>query len=82
MKKITQKLKNKEKFNSKEQFRLKSLRLDKKLSITDMAEAVAIDVGTYRNIENGNRSLSISNAWRIAAFFNKTIDYVFCNKDK
>jgi DNA-binding XRE family transcriptional regulator len=47
-----------------------------------MAEAVAIDVGTYRNIENGNRSLSISNAWRIAAFFNKTIDYVFCNKDK
>jgi len=67
--------------NPKTQFRLKSLRLDKKLTRLDVAESIGISEYMYRLIETGESSFGFHIAWRLAIFFEVTIDYLFCNRN-
>ena len=58
---------------------LRQLRLEQKLTQSDMAKALSISRVTYTNYELGNREPDFDTITRIARIFGTTVDYLLGN---
>lgn len=56
--------------------RLKNLREDKDLTQQNLADFLLIARSTYKNYENGDRSIPIDILIKIANFYDVSIDYI------
>lgn len=63
---------------------LKQIRLAKEFTIQQMAEALEVHPNTYSNWEKEPLTISIGNAFKIAALFGMSVDDIFlvCNSTK
>lgn len=61
--------------------KLKNLRLEKNLTLKNVAEKLDITLEYYWMLENGKRNLSYDMACKIAAVFNSTPDDIFFDRD-
>lgn len=61
--------------------KLKSLRLERNLTLKNVAEKIGITLEYYWMIENGKRNLSYEMACKIAAVFDSTPDDIFFDND-
>lgn len=59
---------------------LKNVRLERKLTVDEIAEQLGITPSSYYKIEAGIRNPSIYLARRIAILLNKNIEQLFFNK--
>src|SRR5665647_1241310 len=62
---------------SLDQKRLKILRNNTKLSQKQMADALGVPHGTYRNWEQGLRTPDTETVMKLAEYFNVSTDYIF-----
>jgi transcriptional regulator with XRE-family HTH domain len=62
--------------------RLKELRIEKNLQQKELAAIVNVHKGTVSNWENNKRFPDKDMLFKIANFFDVTIDYLLCNSDK
>lgn len=58
--------------------RIPELRKEKRISQTELADAVGVSRQTITSIEVGKYTASLVLAWRIAQYFEKQIEEVFC----
>ncbi len=56
--------------------KLRDLREDRDLTQTQIANLLNIKQNTYSQYENGIREIPISALWKLADFYNTTIDYI------
>ncbi len=56
--------------------RLRDLREDHDLTQTQIANLLNIKQNTYSQYENGQREIPLSALWKLADFYNTTIDYI------
>lgn len=64
------------------QERLKSLRLEKKLTQKDISEKLKISQPTYQQWESGKRNPSGETLQKFAVFFDVSTDYLLGNTDR
>lgn len=57
--------------------RIQELRKAGRIRQEDLAEAVGVTRQTIISLENGRYNASLQLAWRIAKYFNRTIEEVF-----
>lgn len=62
--------------------RLKSLRIKKKMTQADVANALKINRGTYANYERGHREPDIETLKMFAEFYDVSIDYLVGNSSE
>ncbi len=65
----------------KENYKLKRIRKEKKLTTKDMANLIGFSQGYYVMLENGNRRLYYDTAKKIASVFNLKPDDLFYPED-
>lgn len=61
--------------------RMLSLRKEKKLNQEDAAKQSGLTFHSYRRYESGEREPNASTLWKLADFFNVTIDYLVGRTD-
>jgi len=57
--------------------RIKALRNESNLSQNEIAKALNISRSAYGNYERGARSFTLDVLWRIADYYNTSLDYLF-----
>lgn len=62
--------------------RMKNLRLEKNLRQEDAAKELGMSMSTYCRYEYGKREPTASALWRMADFYNVSIDYVVGRRDE
>lgn len=62
--------------------RMKNLRLEKNLRQEDAAKELGMSMSTYCRYEYGKREPTASALWRMADFYNVSIDYVVGRTDE
>ena len=62
--------------------RLLLLRKERKLNQEDLVEPFEVTVRTYRRYETGEREPGASMLWKIADFYDVTIDYLVGRSDE
>ncbi len=61
--------------------RLKDLREDNDVKQKQLAEYLNIKQNTYSQYENGKREIPIEMLWKLADFYNTSIDYIIGRTD-
>lgn len=61
--------------------RLKDLREDNDLKQKQLAEYLNIKQNTYSQYENGKREIPIETLWKLADFYNTSVDYIIGRTD-
>lgn len=61
--------------------KLKSLRYKYNLSQRRVAQLLNITVSSYSRKENGQRSFTLDEAYKLAIYFHTTIENIFFSKD-
>ncbi len=61
--------------------RLKDLREDNDLKQKQLAEYLNIKQNTYSQYENGKREIPIEMLWKLADFYNTSVDYIIGRTD-
>lgn len=61
--------------------RLKQLRLEKKLSMRDLASIVGINYTTFSALENEKRPFNLDRLTRLSQFFDCSFDYILGKSD-
>lgn len=56
--------------------RLKDLREDNDVKQKQLAEYLNIKQNTYSQYENGKREIPVEMLWKLADFYNTSIDYI------
>lgn len=56
--------------------RLKDLREDNDLTQTQIAKLLNVRQNTYSQYENGKRDIPIDLLWKLADFYNTSVDYI------
>ncbi len=56
--------------------RLKDLREDRDVKQKELAELLNIKQNTYSQYENGKREIPLSMLWKLADFYDVSIDYL------
>ncbi len=56
--------------------RLKDLREDNDLKQKQLAEYLNIKQNTYSQYENGKREIPLEMLWKLADFYNTSVDYI------
>ncbi len=56
--------------------RLKDLREDNDVKQKELAEYLNIKQNTYSQYENGKREIPIELLWKLADFYNTSVDYI------
>lgn len=59
--------------------KLRELRKERKLSLSDLHEATGISVSSLSDIENGKRRMNVNHARDLAEYFGVTADYILGN---
>lgn len=67
--------KNKQMFDSKNN-RVRELRLNHKMTQTDLANILNVKRNQVSRIETGERALTLENMWVLADYFHVSIDYL------
>lgn len=62
--------------------RMKNLRLEKNLRQEDAAKELGMSMSTYCRYEYGKREPTASALWRMADFYNVSIDYMVGRTDE
>lgn len=62
--------------------RLKDLREDNDIKQSELAEYLNIRQNTYSQYENGKREIPIFLLWKLADYYDTTIDYIVGRTDK
>lgn len=62
--------------------RLRDLREDNDLKQSQIAEILNIKQNTYSQYENGKREIPISLLWKLADYYNISVDYLIGRTDK
>lgn len=62
--------------------RLKDLREDNDITQTEIAEILNIRQNTYSQYENQKRDIPISLLWKLADYYDTSIDYLVGRTDK
>lgn len=62
--------------------RVKQIRLSRGFSIDDVAQGIDVSGSHYRKLENGDRRLNIEHLFKLADFFNVSIDYLTGKDDR
>lgn len=62
--------------------RLKDLREDNDIKQSELAEYLNIRQNTYSQYENGKREIPILLLWKLADYYDTTIDYIVGRTDK
>ena len=58
-----------------------SLRKERKLKQEELTELIGIPIRTYRRYEIGEREPTVSALWKIADFYNVSVDYLIGRTD-
>lgn len=61
--------------------RLKYLRIQKGITLRQLADEIGLDHSTLSSQENGKRGLSVEGAIKLARYFNVTLEYLLCLSD-
>lgn len=61
--------------------RMLSLRKERKLKQEELTELIGIPIRTYRRYEIGEREPTVSALWKIADFYNVSVDYLIGRTD-
>lgn len=61
--------------------RLKQLRIEKNLSMRDLAEKVGINYTTFSALENEKRQFNLDHLTRLSKFFDCSFDYILGKSD-
>lgn len=61
--------------------RLKDLREDNDVKQKELAEYLNIKQNTYSQYENGKREIPLETLWKLADFYNTSIDYIIGRTD-
>lgn len=61
--------------------RLRDLREDNDIRQIDIANFLNIKQNTYSQYENGNREIPIALLWKLADYYDTTIDYIVGRTD-
>ena len=61
--------------------RMRSLRKGKNLKQEELTELIGIPIRTYRRYEIGEREPTVSALWKIADFYNVSVDYLIGRTD-
>lgn len=61
--------------------RMRSLRKEKNLKQEELTELIGIPIRTYRRYEIGEREPTVSALWKIADFYNVSVDYLIGRTD-
>ncbi len=61
--------------------RLKDLREDNDLKQKQLAEYLNIKQNTYSQYENGKREIPLEMLWKLADFYNTSVDYIIGRTD-
>ena len=61
--------------------RMRSLRKEKNLKQEELTELIGIPIRTYRRYEIGEREPTVSTLWKIADFYNVSVDYLIGRTD-
>lgn len=62
--------------------RLKDLREDNDLTQTQIAKLLNVRQNTYSQYENGKRDIPIDLLWKLADFYNTSVDYIIGRTNK
>lgn len=62
--------------------RLRDLREDNDLKQSQIAELLNIKQNTYSQYENEKREIPISMLWKLADYYNTSVDYIIGRTDK
>ncbi|MGN0522860.1 MAG: helix-turn-helix domain-containing protein [Eubacterium sp.] len=62
--------------------RLRDLREDNDLKQSQIAELLNIKQNTYSQYENGKREIPINLLWKLADYYNTSVDYIIGRTDK
>lgn len=62
--------------------RIRDLREDSDLTQNQIAEILHIKQNSYSQYETGSREISIKVLWKLADYYNTTIDYLVGRTDK
>lgn len=62
--------------------RLKDLREDNDIKQSDIAKYLNVKQNTYSQYENGKREIPINLLWKLADYYNTSIDYLVGRTDK
>lgn len=62
--------------------RLKDLREDNDIKQAELAAYLNVRQNTYSQYENEKREIPISQLWKLADYYNTTIDYLVGRTDK
>lgn len=62
--------------------RLKDLREDNDLTQIQIAQLLNVRQNTYSQYENGKRDIPIDLLWKLADFYNTSVDYLIGRIDK
>lgn len=62
--------------------RLKDLREDNDLTQIQIAQLLNVRQNTYSQYENGKRDIPINLLWKLADFYNTSVDYLIGRIDK
>ena len=61
--------------------RMLSWRKERKLKQEELTELIGIPIRTYRRYEIGEREPTVSALWKIADFYNVSVDYLIGRTD-
>lgn len=61
--------------------RLKDLREDKDVKQKELAELLNIKQNTYSQYENGKREIPLEMLWKLADFYDVSVDYLIGRTD-
>ncbi len=61
--------------------RLKDLREDNDVKQKELAEYLNIKQNTYSQYENGKREIPLEMLWKLADFYNTSVDYIIGRTD-
>ena len=62
--------------------RLRDLREDNDITQNKIASMLNIKQNTYSQYENGKREIPINILWKLADFYNVSVDYILGRTDK
>lgn len=61
--------------------RLKDLREDNDVKQKELAEYLNIKQNTYSQYENGKREIPVNTLWKLADYYNTSVDYLIGRTD-